>query len=178
MEIANSVCRSVFAFGLVVSVAGPALAQSFDGTCVARTGSTGGKSYVTAKCKKKDANTRYYSNSIEATVWENKDPKAYADMARSSGTEFSCTLTKTGSRNIDDQLVDIFRISDCHSGRPARATRQPRGEANTATADPQPNTECWVCKNNGSARAYGEYQTFCLGKGQILSTEGMNCRRQ
>ena len=143
----------------------PAAAQTYNAICSAVAGASGGKRYATVKCYKESEPGNY---SIRSTVWERDDAKAYRDMARFSGARFTCTMTVTGSKLVDDAVYDNLKVSDCRAGSPVRQAKpsvkmkdtdgqnaSPRKQSERPGQQAQvPNRSmiCWICNDRGTVR--------------------------
>ena len=167
---------TALALALSLTLPGVAFAQSYKGVCTAVAGASSGKRFATVKCYKESEPGDY---SIRSIVWEHQDAKAYRDMARLSGARFTCTMSRSGSKVIDDQVYDYLKFSDCHGSAPVRSQGAAESRIATPLVGPKPKTECYVCRNAGNNRALGEFSKVCLGKGQTLLSLNLSqgCRK-
>jgi hypothetical protein len=161
----NLLSKTLASASLVLLLAAPVVAQSYNAVCSAVAGASGGKRYATVKCYKESEPGNY---SIRSTVWERDDAKTYRDMARFSGARFTCTMTVTGSKLVDDQGYENLKVSDCRAGSPARQAKPlvKMKDTNDQNAPPRKQSErseqqaqvpnrsmtCWLCSDRGTVR--------------------------
>ena len=84
--------------------------QRFKGICAVTAGTTGGIRYATLKCAKASSPKRFV---IRSTIWENKDEKAYRQLAKAAGRRFNCTLTQTGTTRDRRTIMTHYKITNC-----------------------------------------------------------------
>jgi hypothetical protein len=160
----NLLSKALASATLVLLLAAPVIAQSYNAVCSAVAGASGGRRYATVKCYKESEPGNY---SIRSTVWERDDAQAYRDMARFSGARFTCTMSVTGSKLVDDQVYENLKVSNCRAGSPARQAGPSvkMKDADDQNASPRKQSErpgqqaqvpsrmtCWICNDRGSVR--------------------------
>jgi hypothetical protein len=68
-----------------------ASATTMKGHCSITASVHGGKKFAALKCDKEDRPGDFV---IRSTVWEKDDPKAYGQMVRFAGRQFTCELSR------------------------------------------------------------------------------------
>ncbi|WP_421725540.1 hypothetical protein [Bauldia sp.] len=96
------------ALGITLSAAGPAAAEQ--GICKVTAGTSSGHKYAAMKCAKKSNPDNFF---ISSSVWERKNKKAYANLARLAGRSFTCTLKRVGTVTRPSVRTITYDISNC-----------------------------------------------------------------